>query len=685
MHGDVVDFDDDGWVSTGTQTDGSNEHGLTISIQNGNARVLVQDGVFADLTDPVTGTLPPSFSSGTAVSVDENTDPFDVIYTADATDPDGTDITYTLSGEDAADFNIDAMTGELTFVATPDWEMPADDDTDNIYNIQVTATDEDGEAVTRDVAITVDDVDENPVFSTGNTASLDENTRDTDLIPAADAYSGSLSALTISGGDDADLFELDPATLRLKFKDSVDAPDHENPADMGGTDGDNVYEVELTALDASGRTTTQTVQVTVNDVDDEGPEFTSDATVSMDENLIATGYTPMATADLGGAVTYTISDGADQTLFEFDSNGQLVFINAPDFENPTDVAGAAAKDNVYEVEITATDDSSGLSATQTVAVTVQDVDDTGITILGDSAYDYTGRSVSDAGDVNGDGIADIIIGAQNADPSGRSGAGKAYVIYGGRDLDTIDLSTLTAAQGFAIDGASSGDRLGNSVSSAGDLNGDGYDDLIVGAPYADPQSRNSAGEAYVIYGGQGLGDIDLANELISEQGFRLDGAYASDQAGNSVSNAGDVNGDGYDDLIIGARYADAANTDEGAAYVIYGGPGLTDVDLADPLAISDGFAILGASAGGLAGHSVSSARDVNGDGYDDVIVGAYREAGMLAAPMSSLAGQVLQPLIWLMLIHRQASDSRSKAKIQMTFQASLCLRRAMSMATAMTI
>ena len=119
---------------------------------------------------------------------------------------------------------------------------------------------------------------------------------------------------------------------------------------------------------------------------------------------------------------------------------------------------------------------------------------------------------------------------------------------------TIDLATLSSAQGFRIFGADAADHSGYSVSSAGDVNGDGFDDLIIGARGGRcvRQRQDDAGESYVIFGqASGFADIDLAT-LTAAQGFRIFGADAGDQSGFSVSSAGDVNGDGFDDLIIGA-------------------------------------------------------------------------------------------------------------------------------------
>ena len=257
----------------------------------------------------------------------------------------------------------------------------------------------------------------------------------------------------------------------------------------------------------------------------------------------------------------------------------------------------------------------------------------GFVIYGAGAPDRSDKSVSSAGDVNGDGFDDLIVGAPMADAAGdaKRYAGESYVIFG-TDAGfgaSIDLATLTAAQGFVIYGADVGDFSGNSVSSAGDVNGDGFDDLIVGAYSADTagNAKSYAGESYVIFGTDtGFGaSLDLAT-LTPEQGFVIYGADAGDYSGFSVSSAGDVNGDGFDDLIVGALLADAAGNMKdraGESYVIFGtdtGFGAS-IDLA-ALTAAQGFVIYGADADDFSGTSVSAAGDVNGDGFDDLIVGA---------------------------------------------------------------
>jgi hypothetical protein len=250
----------------------------------------------------------------------------------------------------------------------------------------------------------------------------------------------------------------------------------------------------------------------------------------------------------------------------------------------------------------------------------------GFTINSIDVGDSLGSSVGSAGDVNGDGFDDLIIGASTADPNNIKNAGKSYVIFGKASgfNPSINLATLNGSNGFTINGVDEGDSSGNSVSSAGDVNGDGIDDLIIGAKNATYNRRFGAGESYVVFGTtSGFStSLDLTT-LNGTNGFKINGINNFDRSGNSVSSAGDVNGDGFDDLIIGAKDA-AANgqTYAGESYVVFGGARFgANFDLAT-LNGRNGFKISGVNKFDRSGNSVSSAGDVNGDGFDDLIIGA---------------------------------------------------------------
>jgi len=248
----------------------------------------------------------------------------------------------------------------------------------------------------------------------------------------------------------------------------------------------------------------------------------------------------------------------------------------------------------------------------------------GFKIQGDSEYNQAGVSVSSAGDVNGDGFDDILVGA-HCNSSGGYAAGAAYVIFGkSGDFGTlIDLTGLSANDGFKIQGEADHDYAGFSVSSAGDVNGDGFADIIVGAR-ANDGGGYAAGAAYVIFGKSGgFGSLlDLAS-LSPTDGFRIKGEQTGDQAGFDVSSAGDVNGDGFADILVGAWSNDGGGDNAGAAYVIFGkASGFAGLVALGTLAASDGFKIQGDLIRDYAGGSVSSAGDVNGDGFADLVIGA---------------------------------------------------------------
>ena len=175
--------------------------------------------------------------------------------------------------------------------------------------------------------------------------------------------------------------------------------------------------------------------------------------------------------------------------------------------------------------------------------------------------------------------------------------------------------------GFVLNGASAGDWAGNRVDSAGDVNGDGLDDFIIGARQVDTNGADS-GAAYVVFGRKDGGNVELSDIEAGIGGFVLNGLSAGDLAGTSVHGGGDVNGDGLADIIVGAMEDDPNGDNSGAAFVVFGKKDTAAVELSAIEAGTGGFVINGASAGDRAGVSASITGDVNGDGIDDVLVGA---------------------------------------------------------------
>ena len=195
----------------------------------------------------------------------------------------------------------------------------------------------------------------------------------------------------------------------------------------------------------------------------------------------------------------------------------------------------------------------------------------GFKLSGVTDGDKVGFSFGGAGDVNGDGFADLIIGSAYANEGGTA-RGASYVVFGkvGSFGAVVALSALSGTDGFKLSGVADGDQSGWSVSAAGDVNGDGFADLIAGANYADEGGINR-GAAYVVFGKAGGFAASVAiSALDGSNGFKLSGVVNGDSAGFSVDTAGDINGDGFADVIAGAPYANEGGTDRGASYVVFG-------------------------------------------------------------------------------------------------------------------
>ena len=223
-------------------------------------------------------------------------------------------------------------------------------------------------------------------------------------------------------------------------------------------------------------------------------------------------------------------------------------------------------------------------------------------VLGEDGYDYAGWTLTEAEDLNGDGVVDLFVSAFNNCQSFVN-AGAAYVMYG-----PVSGDNLLADADAKWMGQSSNDNAGDSLAVAGDVNGDGWPDLLVGAP----NRYSTGGSVYLVlgpsYGTTGLGSADAI----------LAGEEEWDAAGSSLDSAGDVNADGFDDLLIGAYHESGRAPYSGAAYVVLG-PVTGSYDLG---AAAGKFA----PASGAAGVSVANAGDVDADGLTDLLIGAYGDS-----------------------------------------------------------
>ncbi|MES2979824.1 MAG: cadherin domain-containing protein [Pseudomonadota bacterium] len=401
-----------------------NVYNLTVLATDGDGSV---DKTIAVTVTPVNDNNP-VFTSSAAFSVAENATTVGTVVATDADLPSQT-VTYALTGgADQAKFNINASTGALTFATGPNYEVPTDVGTDNLYNVVVTASDGASGTTTQAIAVTVTPVnDNNPVFTSSAAFSVAENATTVGTVVATDADLPSQTVTySLTGGADLAKFNINASTGALTF---ATGPNYEVPTDVGT---DNVYNLIVTASDGASGTTTQAIAVTVTPVNDNNPVFTSSAAFSVAENATTVGTVVATDADLPSqTVTYSLTGGADQAKFNINaSTGALTFVTGPNFEAPTDVGA----DNVYDVVVTASDGASG-TTTQAIAVSVTGVNEFNPVFTSSAAFSVAENATT--------------VGTVVATDADLPSTALSYSLTGGADLAKFNINASTGALTFA--------------------------------------------------------------------------------------------------------------------------------------------------------------------------------------------------------------------------------------------
>lgn len=357
-----------------------------------------------------------------------------------------------------------------------------------------------------------------------------------------------------------------------------------------------------------------------------------------DVNGDGLGDVAVGVTDGGGpGGVYVVFGSAAPTTVDLEALGSAGFLisGGDGFGQSIGAAGDVNDDGLQDIVVGDPDAAGGSgmavvvfgkASTDTVDGTAPGTD--GFRIDGTVPGGALGFAVAGAGDVNIDGFDDVVIGA-----AGSAVIGRVLVVFGKPDTTAVSEDDLAVAAngGISITGGAAFDLVGRSVAGAGDVNGDGRGDIIFGAPGIDVGDDNGAGRVFVMFGGADIASTTLDALAMGVGGVAFDGADQFDFAGWSVAGAGDLNRDGFSDVVMGAQGADTPVSNAGRVYVLYGAPDLAGGSL-DMFPTGDGgFQLDGEAFEHFAGGAVHGSADRNGDGFDDLALGlpeAESDAGL---------------------------------------------------------